>query len=118
MNREQRIETAARALYAEYRRQHPGTLTWGTEPDYFKRERFYPSATVVLDAIEPQVTTVEELEALPVGTVLVTGRGLAITISDLPIANPDVRGYRGMHFATRNADDALLDGPLTVVWQP
>jgi hypothetical protein len=57
----------------------------------------------ILDAILPQVTTVEELEALPDSALLVTDDGYVL-----------------QHFADQYSGVILpaFGTPLTVVWQP
>lgn len=52
----------------------------------------------LLDAILPQVSTVEELEALPDGLLLMSDTGVTVRTPCLPFS--------------------LRHGPLTVVWQP
>jgi hypothetical protein len=64
-------------------------------------------APAVLDAILPQITTVEELEALPPLTVLISAGGTVITRQSGPL-DPEKLAIR--------AAVALL--PLTVVWRP
>lgn len=71
-----------------------------------------------LDAILPQVTTVEELEALPVGTLLVNSVGGVIRVSHLPVGNPEIRGYRSDEYTGRDPSNFLDEKPLTVVWTP
>lgn len=45
--RMQTREAVARAHYQAYRDRSPGTLTWDTEPDFFKK-RFYDTADIVM----------------------------------------------------------------------
>lgn len=72
-----------------------------------------------IDAILPQVSSVEELEALPIGTVLVYEDGIPVWVDILPLGNPEVRCYRfGQNAATRHASVVMEAGSLTVVWQP
>lgn len=100
MNREQQIQRAAQAL-AEV----PEELRSGN----------YSDAILVLDAILPQVTTVAELEALPIWSVVLF---------------PDGAPYRkassdrwwsstgAVLLAYDLAAPANYEGPLTVVWTP
>jgi hypothetical protein len=70
----------------------------------------YQVAEAILDAILPQITTVEELDTLPNETVLVGADGYAFRLED------------GVLFAEDGAwhpPNALREsGPLTVVWRP
>jgi hypothetical protein len=71
----------------------------------------------ILDVILPQVTTVAELEALPLRTLLVSDYGNSFLIS------PDPH-QRGRRFVTPQGDRWSADwviranGHVTVVWSP
>lgn len=72
----------------------------------------------ILDAILPQVETVEELEALPIGTSLLrtdeTGAGLYDWCTDGRSGKP--RLWTGQYPIPASALADYL--PLTVVWSP
>jgi hypothetical protein len=97
MNREQMIDLAAK-VFAEL---EPGT-EW-TPID--EREYYTRRAREVLDVILPQVTTMEELAALPDGTKLVGPYGAIVARYD---DDPTHLWEYWLRF----------DGPLTIVWQP
>jgi hypothetical protein len=71
-------------------------------------------AADVLDAILPQVTTVEELEALPGGSLLALDGGVVYRwrslLNVLQAVTESPYDYR--------AEEILGRGPLTVVWSP
>lgn len=76
-------------------------------------------ATAVLDAVLPQVSTVAELEALPVGTLLVSPVGELVNVLDWDGS----KRYHSLDGLTVGWAEAAMDrwgsfGPLTVVWQP
>ena len=97
MNREQMIEKAAEALLA----------ACGACDDAEGRADHFRDARAVLDAILPQVRSVEELEALPVETVVVDTYGRAFT------------RYQGWwDYSEEMYKPSELIPPLTVVWQP
>lgn len=104
VNREDLIEAAARQIWDEDEAEY-----WGEDPS---RRPFAPdfddedgehaaewleTVTRVADKLLPQITTAEQLEALPLGTWLLSEEGIA---------------YRWY------ANSARDDLPLTVVWQP
>lgn len=100
MNREQMVERAADAIRAA------GDFGPFAPNDYARAE-----AAAVLDAVLPQVTTVDELEALPAETIGLTGHGEVWTT--------DGEG----HWTEFSAGDGWwhvsnVALPLTVVWQP
>jgi hypothetical protein len=74
--------------------------------------------TAVLDAVMPQITSVEQLEALPLDTLL-----LGAQVTGTPVI---VRLWadRGSHRCTAlggnfSSEPALAKfGPLTVIWRP
>lgn len=70
-------------------------------------------ARVVLDAILPQVTTVEELEALPEGALLANPGGVFSWRARLKL----LRGVSDW-LDYEPADVFKVEGPLTVVWTP
>lgn len=99
MNREQLVEAAAKAI------RSVGDFGPFAPNDYARAE-----AEAVLDAILPQVTTVAERAALPVGAVV---RSTAGTIA----ARFDAE--RGVVFGMSQPFSwATLQLPLTVLWQP
>jgi hypothetical protein len=100
VNRQQMVEKAARAFDAT-----PTETYDMTHEDM---------AVTVLDAILPQVTTATKLEALPVGAVVVDGRGEAWkNRSDI-----DGKWYGTDLDECKPARLVRLYGPLTVVWMP
>jgi hypothetical protein len=109
MNREQMIEKAATEFY--YRIMIETRDEWPLF-EYLPevcQQNHRDDARKLLDAILPQVTTVEELEALPAGSVV------------LVAGDPFVRRSWGWstptgHFAS-SWDLANSDSP-PVVWQP
>ena len=98
MNREQQIEKVQRILYSD---------TTAIGPEILR------ATPLILDAILPQVTTVEEGAAVPWSAKLVSDDGLLfkVTISGQLI---------GLASRDRYDWQVALDnfGPLTVVWQP
>jgi hypothetical protein len=98
MSRKDILDAAAQAL----RTSDPGH-TLGAEA----------LAYAVVNAILPQVTTVEELEALPQGAaVSYDGRGFPLLLRVI-----DGRLRNDTWFGT--FEQAITElGPLTVVWQP
>lgn len=65
-----RIEAAAKALYGDVNRQHSTTKGWDeVRPRW--QESYRSNARAVIEAIDnaSTITTVEELDKLPVGTV-------------------------------------------------
>jgi hypothetical protein len=79
----------------------------------------WAAAEDAVDAILPQVTTVEELEALPNGSKFIDADGNFWrsswphrSISAWPYLRTDRDEYDW------GAARVLADGPLTVVWQP
>jgi hypothetical protein len=103
------IETAARALWGDYDTAIPAV-----------QRECKRVATVVLDAVLPQITTVEQLDALPEGTL-----GIAdgtVFRADTPDDASRLRVWTVMDPDTQQwtTSELLLkvDGPLTVVWQP
>lgn len=104
MTREQLVGKARMAIL---NRRGPGKHPGATE-----------DAAAMVDAILPQVTTVEELEALPVGAQVLDGAGVVwrtwrwndnfemFFYSSIASLGP----FDVAEIATR--------GPLTVVWQP
>ena len=110
MNREQMVETAAGIVSCW---QDKGRV------DDIDRD----GARELLDAILPQVTTVEELEALHIATKLIVGRnGAVVSIMRRFEFEGGGRYYAVGHGGTIEWDAATLlkyaDGPLTVVWRP
>ena len=65
----------------------------------------------VLDAILPQVTTVEELEALPAGSIVIDNE-------DEPQTKLSDGWWRAPLGGDLDADQLSNYGPLTVVWTP
>ena len=100
MNREELIEKACRAL-----------------GDHFRDEPSYMTilATCIIDAILPEVTTVEELEALPCGTLLKQHGG--DVWEWYPLLGADCLSEDGEH-GLYSAEECLARGPLTVVCRP
>lgn len=95
MSREEMIEKAARAI---------ATSQYGESVLDIEAARttWIAAATCALDAILPQVTTVEELKAVRIGSVLMTEGGHCFRWD-----------------APRKVSMVLkVYGPLTVVWQP
>jgi hypothetical protein len=96
--REQMIETVARAL--------AGLASEDSELDW-PAEAFMREAAVVLDAVLPQITTIEQLKALP---------GAWYLLGEL-----DGRPYC---FVRMGIETSMLArylerfGPFTVVWRP
>lgn len=90
MNREQMVDKAAEAI-----------RTWDDSPNI--------SAEAVLNAILPQVTTVEELEALPDESVIVEEHGLS---------HQKVAGLWCEAGSEMPGSSRTLLLPATVVWQP
>ena len=112
MNRDQTIKKAANVLPYHWRTDAPGgTCSCGHQTP-LGRSCSEHVARVIPDAILPQVSTVEELEALPVGAVVVAPSGAAYEL------RPPGTWY-GLNGWQMNARH-LLPGrsPLTVVWQP
>jgi hypothetical protein len=101
MNREQMVERAMAAQEGPEWPTHPRDI-----------------ATAILDAIMPQVTTVEELEALPIRAVLISRLG--ITWGIYPLANGAVLLHPTNQKTPRFIPEVVLrdQGPLTVVWTP
>lgn len=66
-----------------------------------------PDAEAIVDAVLPQVTTVDEVTALPHRTVLVSAEGEIFHWS-----------WRMPMNLRLVAEGMLESGPLTVVWQP
>lgn len=74
----------------------------------------------VVDALLPQITDPEQLEALPFGTILLSPNGYAIQVYNVTQGTHSQRGYR-FHSGgwQASAKSVMLQyGPLTVVWQP
>jgi hypothetical protein len=88
MNREQMIERVVTVMLTPY-----------IEEDQTPHKFDYEIAKAILDAILPLITTVEELEALPVGTKLIDSIG----------------GTWTTHEVFSHIKEHL---PLTVVWRP
>ncbi len=105
MNRAQMIEKGAQAHYREA--MPDATIIW-PELSHKAREHHRQRAAAVIDAALPQVTTVEELEALPIATQLVTEDG-----------ETDNAGYWA-ELARSSVADGVTQyfWPLTLVWQP
>ena len=98
MNREQMIEKAGRAISEHY--------GW---------EGYGGAGERVLDAILPQVSTVEELEALPSHTALM---GEWLGVPSFYYWHPKSRRIVGYSGDPYWPEVVLAVGPLTVVWQP
>jgi hypothetical protein len=101
------IEAAARALFWD---RYPDA----TEDDFeYSRIDYDGHARAVLDVVLPQITTVEQLEALPEGAALSfdgLGFGMLLRVS---------RGELRNDTWTGSFEQATAElGPLTVVWQP
>ena len=106
MNREQMVAQAFRSI-------HQFTAC-GCDGDPTGHVMEVHMATEVLDAILPQVSTVEELDALPAETLVVAADGYIYRRR-----RSSVWTWYCMSngFDYRSSD--VLDGPaLTVVWQP
>lgn len=102
MNREQMVEKAAGALT-----EHLGGhfLTWD--------EGSVNLAEVLVDALLPQVNSVEELVALPAGSLLVAQSNSVFTWRcPILLLQGMTTGY------DYEPADILANGPMTVVWQP
>jgi hypothetical protein len=128
MNREQMIEKAAKLIWLEEigdvvvlkLLEEIGDVVvlklaevdqWWETTAHADRHRAV--ARQVLDAILPQVTTVEELEALPDGSVLADNLGAMLWRRRLQL----LRDIGGNGY-DREPNDVLIDNPLTVVWTP
>lgn len=98
MNREQMIEKAAEAIADYY--DHPA-------------ESYEDDARRVVDALLPQVTTVEELEALPPRTVVVGVRGVTWVRGDR-----DHFPWVGTLWGSASSHSVIESAPLLVAWQP
>ena len=69
MSREQMVEKAARAAHSQAYTDGQEGKNWD-KLESWVRGSYRDDARAALDAILPQITTVDELEALPVGTLL------------------------------------------------
>jgi hypothetical protein len=116
MNRDQQIEKAARAV-------HQSSLDDGAE--HAEWDALMPSvkatyradARVAAAVFLPQVSTVEELEALPEGTKLIGADGTAWEAT--PFNSDDYTWFGTSGDCWTTADLLTNFGPsLTVVWLP
>jgi hypothetical protein len=107
MNREQMVEKAASLIIASDQTLLVPNMA------HFNR-----LANAILDAILPQVTTVEELEALDGDVVLVSESGA--TWRTYRLRSGTVLLSPGNQKTPRFHPEVVLSdqGPLTVVWQP
>jgi hypothetical protein len=118
MNRQQMIEKASEAIRDNVRLL---VLASGTTLEQYERQ--IPGivralAAQAVSAILPQVTTVEELEALRVGALLV-GKHPDVSGQQIAIARGSDRyRYTNGRHEFSSARVAKESGPLTVVWQP
>lgn len=102
MNREQLIEKAASAIRKHLPTVRPIVLT--------------AMGTTIVDAVLPQITTVEELEALPSGAKVLDASGEVWRVVRWP--------YQTLFYSTvatlgvHEAAEIVARGPLTIVWQP
>jgi len=105
MKREQIVGKVANALCAYV------TANAGTDLDY-QPEEFTGEAAALLDVVLPQVTTVAELEALPMHTVLIGTDGY--------VYSPRRNEFSCLTLETSANPEIVLDkfGPLTIVWRP
>lgn len=113
MNREQMIEKGVLATLVETDEEESLAQTLGFDENYARKV----VVPMIIDAILPQVTTVEELEALPIGTALLAEMMACSVAYD--------HGRSARLFAFTNgrheysANRMLREfGPLTVVWTP
>jgi len=111
-HREQMIERVVAVMLTPY-----------IEEDRTPHDLDYELAKAILAAILPQVGTVEELEALPVGTTLLGSDGSAWDARWT--RRYDGTGYLEFRYFVNfagfeiRAEQLLNDiGPLTVVWRP
>lgn len=110
MNREQMIEKAAQVMCDAPNDSLPSFAQAATLRQIYRRE-----AQMVVDAILPQVTTVDELAALPEGAVVIDGNGHAWRkVNALSRWCWGAWGY----YTESSSAELVQFGPLTVVWQP
>lgn len=116
--REQLIEKAARASHQEGLSSGTEYAAWDALRDRVRRE-YRENAAAVVDAILPQVTTVEELEALPLNTKVIDAGGEAWARYYLAAKGPRPLRWRNSRGGYgRTSIDIARCGPLTVVYQP
>ena len=118
MNREQLIERAARASH-QWGLDFGGEWAGWDELRESTRREYREEAAAVVDALLPQVTTVDELVNFPPGTGFVDGAGNLVQWRGHSITYL-VNGVRVDHPAwwEQDCDHPRMAWPLTVVWQP
>lgn len=95
MNREQMVSAAAEVM-------------WDNNPEEVDT---MTTARLVLDAVLPQVSTVAELEALPVGALVVASDGESWKLES-------GEWWEHSRLVAASASYLATLTPLTVVWQP
>lgn len=117
MDRAALIEKAARAGWEADTADHGLSMHYGWQPpggDVLNDE-YRKQARVMLDAVLPQVATVEELDVLPVGSLLKADDGDVWQLSfhgGWDCLSEDGSG------GLRSSAQVVATGPLTVVWEP
>jgi hypothetical protein len=108
------IETAARAI----RRANIdlGFIETDTDTDDIERTE----AAAVVDAVLPQITTAEQLDALPLRTKVLAADGNTWEkyMARSWGKGPAWRSTKGGGAYNRSARSVAEYGPFTVVWQP
>ena len=114
VNRETLVEKAALASHRWGLECGGEYAEWDALRESVRRD-YRSEAADVVDALLPQVTTVEELEALPSHTVIVTPEGG-------PLEKMQTKWlHMGALWASTAAEVVECSrerGPLTVVWKP
>jgi hypothetical protein len=101
MSREELIERVVTVMLTPY-----------IEEDRTPHDLDYELAQQILDAILPQITTVDELEALPDGAMVAAPRQVYRWRARLGLLYGVVDGF------DYEPSGVLTDGPLTVAWRP
>ena len=107
MNRDKLVEQAAQALS-----DWDADLVMGAEDNPLHDENDLDAVRAVLNTVLPQVTTVAELEALPLGSIVVSHNGYPFERSF------DNEMSVGGEFKGSVTDIVNTFAPLTVVWTP
>jgi hypothetical protein len=108
--REQMVEKAARASH-QYGFDCGGVYADWDDLSGTVQQQYRADAAAVLDAVLPQVSTVEELEALPAGAkVLDTAGDVYWKLS--------TGRFRDLRGNDDGAEHVTFFAPLTVVWTP